>query len=107
MSNVSRLKSKIYYHEVEDLGFHRIDYTDAVVFRKTGHHPFHMSKELPGRLVIYWMSEERNCELLRLDKKQNILGKVIIKDLELLCAILHFYGFGEDVKNLREKNKHP
>lgn len=97
----------IHYSDVEALGFERMDYHDMVVYRKTGHHPFHMTKNLPGRLVIYWMSEDRNCELLRLDKKQNILGKVIIKDLELLCAVLHFYGFAEDVKNLRALNKQP
>lgn len=95
----------IYYHHVESLGFQRMDYNDSVVFRNTGHHPFHMNKELPGRLVIYWQSEEKNCELLRLDKKQNILGKVIIKDLQLLCAVLHFYGFGEDVEHMKKLSK--
>lgn len=95
------------YHHVEALGFKRKDYHDRVVFNKTGHHHFHMSKKLPGRLKIFWMSEDKNCELLRLDKKQNILAKVIIKDLDLLCSILHFYGFEEDLKNLRSKESQP
>lgn len=101
------MPSDIYYYQVEALGFERMDYTDAVVFRLTGQHPFHMSKKLPGRLQIYWISEDKHCELLRLDKKQNILSKVIIKDIDILCTILHFFGFEEDIANLKKTETRP
>lgn len=90
--------SEIFYDQVRALGFERMDYTDNVVFKKCGHHPFHMSKELPGRLVIYWYSESYSCELLRLDKKQNILSSKKVESINLLLYILEFFGFEEDVE---------
>ena len=90
--------AKIFYDQVNALGFDRMDYTDNVVFKKCGHHPFHMTKELPGRLVVYWYSESYSCELLRLDKKQNILGSKKVESINLLLDILEFYGFKDDVQ---------
>ncbi len=90
--------SNIYYDQVKSLGFERMDYNDNVVFKKSGQHPFHMSKRLPGRIVIYWYSESYSCEMLRLDKKDNVLNRQKLEYINLLLGILDFFGFKEDVQ---------
>jgi len=93
----------INYHQVESFGFKRVDYNDNVVYRESGHHPFHMTKNLPGRLVIYWIADDRHCEMLRVDKQDNILGKKIIEEVSELIQELVFFGFAEDVKGKKRE----
>jgi hypothetical protein len=40
------------YKEYIELGFERVDYDDEVVFRKEGHHPFVLTREITDKLSI-------------------------------------------------------
>ena len=77
------------YKEYIDLGFNRVDYNDEVVFRKEGHHPFVLTKEITDKMSIevcfpnldtpklyIKMRNDDRCHILRVEDE-------IIRDL---CA---------------------
>jgi len=92
----------IYYEQIKELGFERYDYHDNVVWKKTGHHPFHMTKKADKNVVIYWYSSEDPLEVLRLDKEENVKGRLSIQSMKQLIDLLIFYGFREEVKAFME-----
>jgi len=63
----------------------------------------HMTKNLPGKIVIYWITGEQHCEILRLDKQENIIGKEIIETVGELLRVLIFFGFRSDVEEFIRK----
>jgi hypothetical protein len=82
----------IKYQDLIDLGFKRDDYTDNVVFKETGYHPYFLSKKLGNGISLEYLQEEGNVILQRVDEQQRIKGTIKCDDISEVKMYLNFFG---------------
>jgi len=86
------MQEKIKYIDVMDLGFKRIDENDTVFLKKYGFDWFIVEKKISKSLYLSWDCVERTVQLIRIDKKSNILAKMNIQNLKILRSIIDFFS---------------
>lgn len=85
-------KEKIHYKVIMDLGFIETEQTDNVYFNEHGFAYCIVKLKLKKQIAIYWSKETQLCEMVRSDKKGNVLGRFEIETLLELRKLIYFFS---------------
>lgn len=85
------MQEEIKYSDIMSLGFKEEECNDSVYFNEYGYQYCITTINLTKRIYIDWEKSTRLCEMVRTDKKNNILSRMPINDLDQLKTIVDFF----------------
>lgn len=88
-------ENEIDYADVVKYGFNEEEINDNVFFNKHGYKCRIISKKLYKKIIMYWHIDTRTAELMKLDKENNVLSKMDIKNLNHFHEIMEFFTESE------------
>lgn len=77
------------YIDYINLEFKRIDYTDDVVFKNNGFHPFILERKINDRVKVYATSDELYNPILQIGKDEDKVERIPLTESQV------FKMFGE------------
>jgi len=80
------------YQTVIDLGFEREQMEDDVLFKQNGYQWFLVTKKLTKRIIAEWSCESKTVQLVRYDKKDNVLGRLDVNSVYELEKYIEFFS---------------
>ena len=80
------------YQELIDLGFERENINDSVFEDQHGYECFYVTKHLTKYIVLDWDSTTQKIELVRYDKKDNVLNRWKDMEKDLALKLIEFYA---------------
>lgn len=85
------------YKDVIDRGFKRKDMDDHIYFDEKGYNWFLVEKTMlktrKEKIYLEWDCDTHEVFQVRMNRKNgNILGKLLVRNLESLDAVLKFWG---------------
>jgi len=86
------MQEQINYSDVIELGFKRQDMDDQVFFNQNGYSWFLVTKKLTKGIVAEWDCEKKTVELVKYNKKSDVLGRLQITSLKDLIDLIDFFN---------------
>ncbi len=84
-------QEQINYSDIIDLGFDTEQVDDKVYYNKYGFQYEIITFKINSKIYIDWSKETRLCQIVRVNKDQDIKNRKPIKNLEDLETIIDFF----------------
>lgn len=85
------VQEEIDYKVIKDLRFEETESHDEVFFNKYGYPYTIYTKQLTKRVYVDWDQVKRTCEMVRVDKEENILNRLKIDGEDTLKQLVEFF----------------
>lgn len=85
------MQDKIKYTEIMNLGFEEEIQSDPVYFDEHGFDWAIITKHLTKKIFLNWEKENQLCQIIRVDKDNNIKKKQAIRNLAHLKSVIDFF----------------
>ena len=86
------MQERIKYHEIMALGFKEDECEDNVYFKEHGFKYAIISLKLTKYIYIDWAKETKLAEMVRINKEDNVMKRMPIKNLDHLKEIIDFFS---------------
>lgn len=89
------MQEPINYKDVVDLGFIRKEQSDSIFYDCYGFGYYLMSKKLYKGISAWWDINSRTVRIIRCNKRGDILGTILVLNLEELKLFIEFFVRGD------------